>query len=692
MVIPGIAPAAPVTFDLSTATLEDVQKAMDAKALTSVELVNIYLQRIAAYDRDGVKLNAVPALNPNVLEDAAAADAARAAGKSGPLLGVPFVIKGSIAAKGMPLTNGINAWVDLMSPYDAFLVQQLKDAGAVFLGHANLDQFQTGTGGSSSQNWGTVKNAYVPYTNAGGSSGGSAVATGANLAFFAIGCETGGSIRVPSDRAGVVGIKSSNAVISVRGAVPLAADRDEPGPMTRYAVDNAKVLDVVSALDAKDVWNLVQLAPGRARPSGYAEKLAAGTLAGKKIGVLTNYLATQAAIDANTNAAGDIDALFQQAKADLVALGATVVDVTLPIKDGDTASYLDIAYTGRRDSIPNSIPAGSEPKRRLYSPMTVDTTGNMIPEAKAFPFQELLKSLATSPEDSEIQKLATVMRWINPVATGSISQGMRDAIVNKTTFGFDGPLAQEHFQAVRYQIADYEAWLTAQGIDALIFPVATSKSAGNTAPTEANPNPIGGSSSAPGRTLINSFSLPFVAVPMGAITYPATASLPERSEPSDLGFLGSKYFGDADLMALVGAYEAGTKKRIVSPLAPALAAEHIEYDPDVQPPVPDTVKPVATVGTGASVGGGKKAVLTFAGVALDAGGVASVVVTVNGQRVPVSLKGKSWTAKAKLPPIKKLVQKGAKTVKVVVVVRDKAGNSSASTKVVKLPVKKILAS
>ncbi len=661
-----------VSFDLQTAKLSDLQAAMDAKALTSVELVNIYLQRIAAYDQGGVKLNSVPALNPDALADAAAADLRRAKGEKGPLLGVPFVIKGSIAAKGRPLTNGINAWVDLVAPFDAFLVTQLREAGAVFLGHANLDQFQTGTGGSTSQNWGTVKNAYVPYTNSGGSSGGSAVATGANLAFFAIGCETGGSIRVPSDRAGVVGIKSSNSVISVRGAVPLAADRDEPGPMTRYAEDNAKVLDVVSALDPKDVWNFVQLSPGRDRPSDYATKLAAGSLVGKKIGVLTNYLATQTAIDANTNSAGDINALFQQAKADLTAAGATVVDVTLPIKDGDTTTYIDIAYTGRRDSIPSTIAVGSEPKRVLYNPVTVDTTGSMVPEAKAYPHQELLKALATSSEDTEDQKLATVMRWINPVSTSSISQAMRDAILSKTTYGFNNTLAQQHFLAVRYQIADYEAWLTAEGIDALIFPVATSKTVGT------DSSAVGGSSSAPGRTLINSFSLPFVTVPMGVLP---------TGEPSCLGFLGNKYFADADLMAMVGAYEQATQKRIVSPLAPPLAEEHIEYDPDAAvTPAPDTVRPAVSIRSGTDIKGqGKNARLYFEGASSDNARVASVVVTVNGDRAAVKLTSKGWVASKSTFFIRKLVRKGLRSVKVVAIVKDASGNTTSSTKTVKLP-------
>jgi Asp-tRNA(Asn)/Glu-tRNA(Gln) amidotransferase A subunit family amidase len=448
--------------------------------------------------------------------------------------------------------------------------------------------------------------------------------------------------------------------------------------MTRYAVDNAKVLDVVTALDAKDVWNLVQLSPGRARASGYATKLAAGSLTGKTIGVLTNYLATPTQIANNTSAAGDINALLVQAKADLTAAGATVVDLTLPIKAGDTTTYMDIAYTGRRDSIPSSIAAGSEPKRTLYNPVTVDTTGNMVPEAKAFPFQELIKALATSPTDTDNQKLATVMRWINPVATSSISQPMRDAIVNKTTYGFDNPIAQQHFQAVRYQIADWEAWLNTAGpggtpVDAVIFPVATTKTVGT------DPNSIGGTTSNPGRGIINSFSLPFITVPMGVLP---------SGEPSDLGFLGNKYFGDADLMALVGAYEQATNKRIVSPLAPPLPEEHIEYivpDPNAPIAVVDSVPPVASVKAGAQVkGDGGKARLVFKGAAADGGGVSSVVVTVNGKRIPVKLTASGWEAEAKLPFLKKLALKGVKKVKVVVVVTDASGNAVASTKMVKL--------
>lgn len=659
-----------VSFDLETARLSDLQKAMDNGALTSVELVNIYQQRIAAYDQAGPRLNSVPFINPTVLAEAEAADARRKAGFKSDLLGVPFVVKGSIAVKDIALTNGINAWLNLIAPYDAWIVAKLRESGAVFLGYANLDQFQTGTGGSTSQNWGTVRNAYVVNTNSGGSSGGPGTATGANLAFFAIGGETGGSIRIPADRAGVVGIKPSNGTISVRGVAPLAADRDTLGPMTRYAEDNAKVLDVASTLDGGDVWNLVSISPGRLRPTGFAAKAAAGSLAGKRIGVLTSFLNAS-----TTGIAGEINTFLAEARTALTNAGATVVDVTLPIKQGDTTTYLDVTYAGRRDSVPVAIT--TPPQRRLYNPSTSDLTGNQLPETRGYHLEKFLESIVTSPTDPE--RLRKILAWVGPISTGSINEATRDAIRLGTTIGFESPLAQEHFQAVRYQVADYEAWMTANTLDALIFPVATSKTVGN--PAEGSP--IGGNSTAPGRALINSFSLPFITVPMGVLS---------TGEPTTLGFLGSRYWGDADVVALATAYEKATNKRIVSPLAPPLPEERIEYvigGPVAAPG--DDVRPVASVRSGLKVAGkGKKARLTISGVARDNTAVSRVTVTINGRREAAKRSGNTWEVRAPLGTYRKLAARGVKQVTVVVVVRDAGGNTTSSSKRVKLPVADLL--
>ncbi|RYD42958.1 MAG: hypothetical protein EOP85_10670, partial [Verrucomicrobiaceae bacterium] len=171
-----------VTFELENATMEDVQKAMDAGALTSVELSLLYLNRIEAYDQNGLNLNTVPAINPRLIAEAARADRLRANGvKLGPLQGIPFTAKGSFNFAGLPNTDGLTTWADLYPSETCFSIEKLQDAGAVFLGHANLDAFQASTSQANSQVWGLARNPYNPEFRTGGSSGGSGASTGGNL-------------------------------------------------------------------------------------------------------------------------------------------------------------------------------------------------------------------------------------------------------------------------------------------------------------------------------------------------------------------------------------------------------------------------------------------------------------------------------------------------------------------------------
>lgn len=662
-----------IQFDLATATIADMQRAMANKALTSVELVNLYLARIETYDQGGltgVVFNSVPAVNPLVLEEAAEADRLRAEGiVKGPLHGIPFVSKGNYAVKGLPLTNGLTAWVDMISTRDAFIIKITRDAGAVFLGHANQDAFQSSASSSTSQNWGTVRNAYVTGTTSGGSSGGPATATGSYFTAFAYGGETGGSVRGPADRAGILGYKGSNGVISVDGLAPLAWDRDAVGPMTRYAQDMAYVLDVASQANPDDIWANIDLAPSRPRPTSYSTKLDAAYLAGKKIGIVRNYLSTS-----NTQPAPQINAHFTQAVADLEAMGVTIVEAPLP-------SHVSLSHTPRRASIPDSIPEGSEPQRRLYSPTTTDTTGNMVAAARAYPSEKLIESLFVTPLDTPEERLEKIMFWINPVT--QISAAQKQAIIDGITFGPEGDMAIEHFEALRYAILDYDNWLAAEGIDFLIFPTTVSKTTtGNTSN---------------GRTPINSYSLPFLTVPMGIL---------ENGEPTTLGIMG-RHKADDDVLAAAAAYEAYSQKRVVSTLSPPLEGESFSYhllpEPTptpVVPPAPNPVvtpsgpaTPVITVATAGQITGrGRNARMSFGGVALSGAPIESVTLTVNGQRLPVSVEDDAWSSEVPLRRFRPFVNRGIRTVTVIVQIRDISGNVSAERRIVRLPVAAILRS
>lgn len=646
--IAGSLGAKTVEFNLETATIDDIQEAMDAGALTSVDLVLMYMSRIATYDQDGPNLNSVPALNPDAIREAAAADRLRRSGiKIGPLHGIPFVTKGNYAAEGLPVTNGLTVWEDLVSPYDCTPIARLRAAGAVFLGHANQDTFQSSASSSTSQTWGSVKNAYVPGYVSGGSSGGPATATAANFATFALGGETGGSVRGPSDRAGIVGYKTSNAAISVHGLAPLAWDRDVVGPMARYAKDNAYVMDALVAPDPEDIWADVTVIPDRALPSAFPQKAAGTTLKGKKIGVLTNFLS-----NSTTGIAGEINTIFASARAELEALGATVVEVTMP-------SHLDITFTGRRESVPADVE--TPPTRKLYNPVTSDTTGNMVAGARGYAFKLFLESVLKTPEDTQETLHQKVVDRIMPVA--QLPQAARDAIANQETFGPEHPDAIEHFLAVRYQILDWEAWMASEGLDALVFPTSTNKT------------PTGNTS--PGRAQINSFSLPLVTVPMGVLS---------TGEPTTIGFLG-RFWRDDENLALAAAYEAGTKHRIPSPLAPPLDGEVFEFELPAAPPKPaETAPPVLAVKSSAKiVGKGGKAKLLLEGKARDGSGVKSVVVLVNGRKVPVKKGNRSWTASVKLTLLKKITKASDKRVNVTVIAKDRLGNTNAKLSKIKLP-------
>lgn len=642
-----------VSFELENATMEDVQKAMDAGALTSVELSLLYLNRIEAYDKNGLKLNTVPAINPRLIAEASRADRLRANGvKLGPLQGIPFTAKGSFNFAGLPNTDGLTTWADLFPSESCFSIEKLQDAGAVFLGHANLDAFQASTSQANSQVWGLARNPYNPEFRTGGSSGGSGAATGGNLSFFSLGGETGGSVRSPSDRGGIVGIKTSNALISVRGLAPLAWDRDVVGPMARHAIDTAHIMDAATVEDPQDIWASVNVVPGRTKPTGYAATAASTALSGKRLGVPLNMLGTSTG-----TVADEIRALFAKARADMEAAGATIVEVTIPPE-------LDITYTGRRASVPASVV--TPPTRKLYSPVTVDTTGNMVGNSRGYPFKTFLEAILATPEDTVDSLHDKVVARLSPVT--QLPQTSRDAVANKTTFGPTAPDAVEHFEAVRYQILDYEAFLAANNLDALIMPTVTTKSA-----TNLSLPPLT-------RSLVNSFSNPFVTVPMGNVNI--TLDTTTTSEPTTIGFMG-RFWGDDKVLALAAAYESISNHRVNSPIVPPLDGENFSYK--IEEILPPTKPPVIELPVkGVLKGKGKKARLVFEGTVSSEEELKSLKVTVAGRRAPVSGK-KKWKAVVMVSDLLKRTNPRDRTIGMSVVVKDSKGNTSAVIRKIRIP-------
>jgi amidase len=287
---------------------------------TARSLVEKYLARIEAIDRQGPVLRSVIETNPDALMIADALDAERQArGPRGPLHGVAVLIKDNIAtADRMMTTAGSLALAGVKPPRDAFIVERLREAGAVLLGKTNLSEWANFRSTHSSSGWsgrgGQTRNAYVLDRSPSGSSSGSGVAIAANLAAVAVGTETDGSIVSPSSSNGLVGIKPTLGLVSRTGIVPVAHSQDTAGPMARTIADAATLLGALAGPDPDDPATRSSAAR---RARDYTRFLDAGGLKGARLGVVRNRLFGNSA---------EADRLAEAAITDMKKAGAVVVD------------------------------------------------------------------------------------------------------------------------------------------------------------------------------------------------------------------------------------------------------------------------------------------------------------------------------------------------------------------------------
>jgi amidase len=269
-------------IDVDETTIPQLQKLMDRGRLSSRELTRFYLRRIRQLNPI---LKAVITVSPTARADARAADRARRKGDDRPLLGIPIIVKDNINTTGMPTTAG--SWALAGStPDDAFIVKQLKAAGAIIIGKANLSEWANWRSIPSSSGWsgigGQGNSPYVLDRNPCGSSSGSGVVAAADLAVAAVGTETDGSIVCPAGANGVVGIKPTLGLWSREGIVPISANQDTAGPMARNVTDAAVLLGAATGIDENDPATADQKDNAF---SDYTEFLDDDALEGARIGV-----------------------------------------------------------------------------------------------------------------------------------------------------------------------------------------------------------------------------------------------------------------------------------------------------------------------------------------------------------------------------------------------------------------------
>jgi amidase len=322
LLVPFAAGAPDRSFHLMETSIADIHKAIQAGTLTCHDLVQQYLDRIRTYDQQGPAIDSMLYVNPASLQQADAFDQEfRHTHRLKPLGCIPMVLKDNFDTADMPTTAGAVTLKGAQPEKDAFAVKRLREAGALILGKANLQEFASG-GISVSSLGGQVRNPYDLTRTPGGSSGGTGAAVAANFAIAGTGSDTGGSIRSPASANSLVGIRPTRGLISRAGIVPVSFTQDTIGPMTRNVADTARLLDVMAGYDPNDP--VTALSVGNI-PKTYTAFLQNG-LKGARLGVLTN-------LSGNGPEYQEVNEVMAKAVDALEKEGAVIVRVEDPALD-----------------------------------------------------------------------------------------------------------------------------------------------------------------------------------------------------------------------------------------------------------------------------------------------------------------------------------------------------------------------
>ena len=344
IVIALVAPSVAVAAEpLEYKSVDELSQMMTRNELTAVTLVEHLTARIAALDNQGPTLNAIIELNPDALTIAAALDKERASGQiRGPLHGIPVLLKDNIdTADNMQTSAGSLAMVGQPAANDAFIVKQLREAGAIVFGKTNMSEWAYVRDMTLPHGWsgrgGHSKNPHVLSEGVCGSSSGSAIAAAAGYAPLTIGTETNGSITCPATANGVVGVKPTLGLFSRSGVVPITRLQDTPGTLTRTVMDAALMFNALQGADAADA--VTAEAP---EAVDYTALLAKDALKGKRIGYPIAYVGTN-------GVSLTPSAEFLNAMATMQEKGATLVPLTIRLPDID--GYFDGLMGGMKHEL-----------------------------------------------------------------------------------------------------------------------------------------------------------------------------------------------------------------------------------------------------------------------------------------------------------------------------------------------------
>jgi Asp-tRNA(Asn)/Glu-tRNA(Gln) amidotransferase A subunit family amidase len=536
------------TLDLMDASIAELTEAMENGSLTSEELVQMYIDRINAYDKS-LDLNSIIAINPSALEDAREADKERAEGNvKGRLHGIPIIVKDNYDVAGMATSAGSVALKDSIATEDAAVIKKLKDEGAIILAKANMSEFALSGATSVSSLGGTVHNAYDNTRTAAGSSGGTAVAITSNFAAAGLGTDTGSSIRRPSSFSNLYGLRTSLGLSSRDGVVPLTLDRDVTGPMTRNVEDLALLLDIMSGTDENDAWTAD--ADSLIPEEGYTSYLNADGLEGKKIGYLMDSFGYYYDMDDNELSEEDTVALddkiagmVETAKENLEAGGAELVDIS--------------------ELLPNSFIKG------IYNCYYVDTFVTDINSYLAglgddAPCKSFTDILATGQGTGYISDFSSYEAWYDYYSTN-----LREDDYLSDSYNYYSSWYDYMVDCMTYYREEVTRILEENGIDAVIFVSQTDVAAlEEDATTNAKNNAA---------AYINAFGpvagLPEMMLPMGLSETDEENGYNEEMPLGMSMFTG--YGNDETLIEIAYAYEQIADVRVAPENLPALVDEDV---------------------------------------------------------------------------------------------------------------------
>jgi Asp-tRNA(Asn)/Glu-tRNA(Gln) amidotransferase A subunit family amidase len=571
------------TLKLADASIKDLLHALEIRAITSVELVSLYLHRIGIYDCRGPSLNSVCVLNPSAFEEAQQSDDYRASGQPPrPLEGIPFTVKDSFMVKGMTVAAGSPAFTNLISSEDAAIVSLLRQAGAVILGKTNMPPMADG--GAQRGLYGRAESPYnLLYSTtayASGSSNGCGTSTAASFAAFGFAGETVSSGRSPASSNALVGYSPSRGVIPNRGQWPLYPTCDVIVPHTRSMEDLLSVLDVIVADDLEaargvDFWRNQKFVPipkaSEVRPANYQDLKDPNALIGKRIAVPRCFIGAPYAKPHHVCTEA-VQRLWEKARATLESLGATVVETDFPLLE----NYVKQDFPGQSCNVPG---------------MTQEWTGIERCQMIATGWDDFLRMNGdkTCPNltESDPNKIHPHIAPMDDPSKHTEAQNqvrypeMIDSVRNRqyTLYTFPGvETAVKALEAMRKR--DIEDWMDDNDFDLMVFPTN-----GDIPLADADENLQSmlhalqdGVKYANGGRALKHVGVPCITVPMGIIK--------EKQMPVGLTF-ACKAWKDNDMLRYAYAYETASRARTPPRLTPSIPSDHI---PLLSPSIKGSIK------------------------------------------------------------------------------------------------------